>query len=191
VDELVRLSMKYGIITPYTSFLADETTRLSDSGAVREHAAKSADRLAGEVNGASAQVAAKARQSLKYARQAPTAQPEAPVANGAGKAGPGGSVVYGNTSVRSYEAEKVERVATVRNVANQGLYRRGRVWVAANAAKVDMAKDADKIQRMKRYSKAYFELTRQNTVEENQILASQQEGEELLITLRGQTYLFH
>ncbi|MDY6914413.1 MAG: VWA domain-containing protein, partial [Planctomycetota bacterium] len=31
LDELVRLSMAHGIMTPYTSFLADETTRLSDS----------------------------------------------------------------------------------------------------------------------------------------------------------------
>ena len=39
------------------------------------------------------------------------------------------------------------------------------------------------------FSKEYFELVRANTVADNQLLASQRAGEELMVNLRGQTYL--
>jgi hypothetical protein len=39
-----------------------------------------------------------------------------------------------------------------------------------------------------RFSDDYFKLIAANTPEENQILARQQSGEELLIKLRGQVY---
>ena len=87
-----------------------------------------------------------------------------------------------------YEAEKVEYVAGVRTVGNQALYRRGRVWIAAEAADLDLAADAARIQVVRRFSDEYFTLIRQNTIMENQVMASQQAGEELVIHLRGQTY---
>lgn len=39
-EEIVRLSTRWGILTEYTAFLADETTNLADAGTVRELAAK-------------------------------------------------------------------------------------------------------------------------------------------------------
>ena len=55
-------------------------------------------------------------------------------------------------------------------------------------AKLDLKKDADKIKLIERFSKEYFEITRLNTVEQNQILAGQRANEELLVKLRGQVY---
>ena len=54
--------------------------------------------------------------------------------------------------------------------------------------KIDPVKDADKIKRVKRFSDDYFVLVRDNTADENAVLAAQQEGEELLLVLRGQAY---
>jgi hypothetical protein len=96
---------------------------------------------------------------------------------------------YGNTTNAAYEAGEKEEVTNLRQIGNQALYRRGRVWVASNAAKVDPHRDRDKIRVVKRYSEEYFDLVRANSVEENQILASQGPNEELLITLRGQAVL--
>ena len=96
--------------------------------------------------------------------------------------------MYGNTSKDAYEREKVEYVAGIRNVGNLALFRRGSVWMTAEAAKLDPKKDADKITTIKRYSKEYFDLVRKNTVAENQVMASQQADEELRLELRGKMY---
>ncbi len=96
--------------------------------------------------------------------------------------------MFGNTNREAYEESELETVANVRQIGNQALYRRGRVWVAANATQIDLKRDADKVVIIDRMSEAYFELTRANTTAENQILASQQAAEELLIELRGQVY---
>jgi Ca-activated chloride channel homolog len=68
------------------------------------------------------------------------------------------------------------------------LYKRGKLWIAANAQKIDPDKDTDKIKRVKRFSDDYFALVRDNSADENAVLAAQQEGEELLVVLRGQAY---
>jgi len=188
IDELIRLSKTYGIMTPYTSFLADETTPLHKPAAVRRHAAKMAEGLAADAAGESAQRGAKSRQALNQARQAPSASAPGGGGDGQGK-GAGGVAMYGNARKDSYERDKVEYVAGVRNVGNTSLYRRGRVWVAAKSSALDLAKDKDKITVVKRFSTEYFDLVRANSVAENQVLSSQRDDEELLITLRGQAYL--
>ena len=49
-------------------------------------------------------------------------------------------------------------------------------------------RDKDKIRTIDRFSEEYFRLVRANSVAENQVIASQQADEELLIELRGQVY---
>jgi Ca-activated chloride channel family protein len=94
----------------------------------------------------------------------------------------------GQSDARAYEAGVVQVVQNVRQAGNQGIYRRtGNVWVAANAAKLDLDKDA-RIRTVQRFSEEYFKLVTDNTVAENQVLASQQGDEELVIELRGQVY---
>ncbi len=181
IDELIRLSKTYGIMTPYTSFLADDTTRLGRADEVRRLGRKYADDLTLAVNGEEAQRGAMARKSLSYATTAPAATG---IVNGR----PGKVAIYGNTNKDAYEREKVEYVAGIRNVGNLALFRRGRVWMTAEAAKLDPKKDADKITTIARYSKAYFDLVRENTVAENQVMASQQAKEVLRLELRGRMY---
>jgi Ca-activated chloride channel family protein len=187
IDEIVRLSMKYGIMTPYTSFLAEEKTRLADRGGIRSEALRHADALH-EVAGATGQLGAANRQALNQARR-PAAAAAPSTRSGKGAAVAGGAY-YGYKDSKTYEEdEAAAAVETVRQFADQAAYRRGKLWVAANAADLDGEKDKDKIKTVKRFSDEYFELIRKNTVAENQILASQQEDEELLIVLRNQAYL--
>jgi len=178
VDELVNLSMKYGIITPYTSFLADETTRLDSREELSARAIDAARPLSlpEGYTGARGQVNAMNRQAFNYASKAPAAS------------GSMGVRMLGAADVSAYEAGEVKTIANVRQTGNQAVYRRsGNVWVAANASQVDLAKAAD-VQTIERFSEEYFRLVAANTVAENQVLASQQSGEELVIQLRGQVY---
>jgi len=177
IDELVRLSRDYGIMTPYTSFLADERTKLASRGDLRLHAKRAADRLESEIAGARGQMNADVRMRLNRAWN---------MAQGSTR--DGGAALIGNAVQESYEEGRAERVANFRMVNNQALYQRGRVWIAANAAHVDLERDKDKVQDIRRFSKEYFALARANTAMENQLLASQRAGEELVINLRGQTY---
>ena len=177
IDELVRLSTTYGIMTPYTSFLADDTGRLARGGELRHKAGEALKRL-DAVTGADGQIGAKNRQVLREAQQVPA------------PSGPGqGGGMYGWRSRQEYEGGAASRpVANVRTVGNQALYRQGHLWVAPELAGLDLVKDADKIQEIRRFSPAYFKLAEANTVEENQVLAGQRGEEELLVRLRGQVY---
>jgi len=175
IDEIVRLSLKYGIMTPYTSFLADETLPLHSREVVLARGAEAAHQLE-EYKGALGQVNAVNRAKLNMARTAPS-----PMSGGA-------VAQIGQSDARAYEAGVVQVVQNVRQAGNQGIYRRtGNVWVAANAAKLDLDKDA-RIRTVQRFSEEYFKLVTDNTVAENQVLASQQGDEELVIELRGQVY---
>jgi Ca-activated chloride channel family protein len=191
VDELVRLSRTYGIMTPYTSFLADETTPLHSPVAVREKASEEADRLTRDVGGMEGQMAAETRQRLNESDVAMAKSAPSPTA-APGRDAPAdlesAGYMFGNDNKKDYEAGERQRVAGMRNVGNQAVYQRGRVWVAANAADVDLEKEAENVQLVERFSEAYFDLVRANTKLENEVMASQGADEELVIRLRDQVY---
>jgi Ca-activated chloride channel family protein len=179
VDELVKISMKYGIMTPYTSFLADESVDLAKSGELRERGRREANRLSKSSTGVAGQRDAMSRRKLNEAKRAPAST---------GVRHDQSAAQYGYSDDKDYEAGKESRVANVQNVGNQTLYRRGKVWLAPGTEKLDLEKDADKIKEIERFSKDYFELVRTNSIDQNQVFASQRAGEELVINLRGQAY---
>jgi Ca-activated chloride channel family protein len=75
VDEIVRLSLEYGIVTPYTSFLVDETEdtlkvdgdRLIEPGALRT-ATPSAARMPAKASGKAAVESSMAQRTLREAK---------------------------------------------------------------------------------------------------------------------------
>ncbi|MDX1948072.1 MAG: VIT domain-containing protein [Pirellulaceae bacterium] len=204
IQELVALSTKHGILTPYTSFLADENAPVRQLAAAREnleYARRAVDRL-GDTDGIAGVAQRADKKALQEAGQA--AQAAAPtfgLAPAAQPAGPGGIGGGGNrgtslatqprtsNSYRDIDSDKEVAAAAVQNVGRETLYKRGKTWVANNAKDVDPEKDMAKIKRVTRFSDDYFALVKANTNEENQILATQQEGEDLLIVLRGQAYM--
>src|SRR5262245_48705017 len=225
LKELVGLSTKHGILTPYTSFLADENApvrQLADTTLHLDYARRETDRLsaADGVAGFSqrsdknvlqnaeraAQAAAPSfAQPLGEARAAglgapATSTPGSPLAaraKGGNSSGgqfgsPGGGAGLGggrvSNSYRDINSDQEVFAYSVQNVGKETLYKRGNTWVANNCKDVDPEKDKAKIKEVKRFSDEYFALVKANSVDENAVLAAQQEGEELLVRFRGQAY---
>jgi Ca-activated chloride channel family protein len=202
VKELVALSTKHGILTPYTSFLADENApvrQLADLSLHYDFAGRAVDRLEA-TDGVAGVSQRAAKNEFKLAEQAAPAA-AAPAFGGyardkrlgglaaGGASGPAGlSRMRAANSYREIDSDKEVVAESIQNAGGETLYKRGKVWVANNAKNVDPEKDAAKIKRVKRFSDEYFELVKANTPDENAVLASQQEGEELLVVLRGQAY---
>jgi Ca-activated chloride channel homolog len=217
IQELVTLSTKHGILTPYTSFLADDNPppRLAGGPTLSErgggfdfHRTTAAVERLREEAGKSAFAQRAEKRRLQNADQAPLdsgfAVPAAEAAPGMmGGVAPGGAGLgYGGHGAkaarppatsgvhfRDIDSDKEVGAQNVQIVAGQTLYRRGQQWFAANAKDVDVKKDADKIKTVTRFSENYFKLVAANTASENAVLSRQQAGEELVIKLRGQIYL--
>lgn len=178
VNELVALSTKHGILTPYTSFLADESVRPDLASAGNQA------RAGRELESLYKLSEGKAGVAQRGAKQAMKTAPS--IANPAalGGAAPAGTSYYFDAA-----SDKPVAASTVRNLGNQALYRRGKVVVTPDTANLDFAKDSAQITTVDRYSTEYFALVTGNTVEENQIFSNQAPDEELLVKLRGKAYL--
>jgi Ca-activated chloride channel family protein len=196
VTELVSLSTKHGIITPYTSFLADDQPHVGPVADIRFGRDRANEQLR-QLSVADGRIGFEQRsekKALQEATVAPTSSGFAAAARPAAPGEPAGAAEGDDASRLS--GVKYRDLATGKEVAADGvqivgsetLYRRGKIWIASSAADVDLEKDADKIKTIERFSPEYCELTKQNTAAENAVLARQQAGEELLIKLRGQTY---
>lgn len=175
VDELVRLSKQYGIITPYTSFLADENTKLADKAGLTRSAGRSIHQLGTTVTGAEAQMHAVNRARLNEAALAPQPARQARM--------------FGRAFVNDYEMGSQEQsIDTVQNVANRAFYRRGQQWIDSRLADRKLDKLRSEAKLIHPFSDEYFELVAQNSLAENQILSTQHPGEELIVELRGTVY---
>jgi Ca-activated chloride channel family protein len=199
IKELVALSTKHGILTPYTSYLADENAPArqlaSDSFGLGE--TRLALEQLSELDGVAGVAQRGDKNALKSAALPATAASPAfggggfGSAPGSGPAGDAAGIARGaraSNAVRDLKTDRETLAAGVQNVGRDTLYKRGNLWIAENARTLDPEKDAAKIQRIKRFSDEYFTLVRENTTEENAVLATQQEGEELLVMLRGKAY---
>jgi len=205
VKELVALSTKHGILTPYTSFLADDIaqpTELADLDSGIRRTDLALNRLR-ESAGRAAFAQRSEKKLLREATRVPLASGfgggMAPsdaaegeqFRGGGGMGGIGGRVpAPAGPAVRLRNIETDEEVAvdSVQIVGKEALYKRGKRWFAASAQGVDLVKDKDKIKTIERFTVEYFKLVTDNTASENAVLARQKAGEELIIKLRGQVY---
>ena len=103
-----------------------------------------------------------------------------------------------NLAVNSYvdiDSDEVVAADSVRQFGNQSVYARKRlgrneqILVTPETAELDLDKDREKIETIERFSEAYFAIVAANTPIENQILSQQSAEQQLLIKLRGKTYL--
>jgi Ca-activated chloride channel homolog len=140
VDELVALSKQYGILTPYTSFLADENVSVADAGALRLEADKdllTMDSVSGA--GGVAQRAAKGEMSKAVA--APPASADAQL----------------HMYARAMPAERQKAKLSgdsMRQIGAKTFYRRSGRWIDAAIAD---AKDQKPIV-IRQFSDEYFRL---------------------------------
>ena len=194
VKELVELSTRHGIMTPYTSFLADENVQLRE---VAQNATTARKRLGqleqAEGQGGFAQRDFKGRlQSAKL----PVAA-SAPVADGsygyAYRSAAGRRTNIGDRpasglglggGVGADEAKKSEPAAdaAVRSIGTKSFYRRGQRWVDSTVTEAQ----EKQLKRIKQFSDEYFQLAEQQGGKLSQYLVF---DEELLVNLDGQAYL--
>lgn len=203
IDELVALSTKHGILTPYTSFLAEEQTRptpLAGSEDFRRNAADAGRQLhllESEAQGRGGVLQRADKQFFKgadrpqdsfYFLAPPSAAPWAAA----------GLVPQRGIGYREAASGEIVVTESVRQVGPYALYKRGKIVCTPETAelftsdgtlRLELDKLKDKVRVIERFSPEYFELCRANAPEENQLLASQSEDEELLVNLRGQAYL--
>jgi hypothetical protein len=197
-------------LTPYTSFLADDNpaTPLATRAIQLERARNALGQL-DEAEGVRGFAQRAEKKALREAGLPSSSTAKNGGGFGGGEAAPGfakglsglggpggkdGGKAAGEFryflegQVRDLNSDKSVPVDSLQVVGNETLYKRGTVWIAASAQGIDPDKDAAKIKTIERFSDDYFKLTAANTPAENAVFANQQNGEELLIKLRGEVY---
>jgi len=185
VDEIVRLSTKFGIMTEYTSFLADETAdhgRLDDNRlrARRELSEAKKDAESADAGGFAGGSNQEGRRAADKAPPPTSPAPGAP-ATGAAEA-PKLLKASGNRR----DVEEAQVPGGLRQVGNRAFYKRADVknraaWVDAEVA------DTTKVdETVTRWTPRFFELLAGTSADENARLA--QEGD-VLLRLSGRNVL--
>ena len=209
----MELSTKHGILTPYTSFLADDTMRPLLSGVDGVRRAHSSLKKLDEASGLGGVAQRSAKGAFQNALNAAAPNPGfAPVAESKSPSDLSASTASrvrrnekvgsaainpasGSNSYRDIETDKLVSADSVRQYGSRAVYSRSQagkseqILVTPETAELDLDRDKDKIEIVDRFSEPYFALIQANTATENQILSQQRDGEHLLIKLRGKNFL--
>jgi Ca-activated chloride channel family protein len=201
IEELVKLSTRHGILTPYTSFMADENTDLRDvAGNVRR--ADGRLEALSQVAGREGVSQRAMRGNLQRARVAEADAGFAPAAEAAdafgampapggppaqfGFRGPGRGGATGGAAPMADVAKSAEELKgagqSVRQIANRTFYRRGEQWVDSRVTEAQ-EKNA---RRVKQFSDEYFALARDHGRTIAQYLVF---DEPVLLNLGDEAYL--
>jgi Ca-activated chloride channel homolog len=177
IKELVMLSTKHGILTPYTAFLSDENAAPRDLAAHERGAMKAGD-LLNRLDEASGKAAFAQRATKKELLEAQHTEVG------------GWAVAAGSDAaqLRDIDADRQVAAGGVRVVDGKALYRRGNVWYAYDAAKASASKPGEKAQVIDRFSEEYFKLVREHPTAAAKILARQKEGEEVRFEAGDKVY---
>ncbi|QDT49767.1 von Willebrand factor type A domain protein [Symmachiella dynata] len=195
VDELVALSIKHGILTPYTSFLADEETDLM---ALRNNAQRAGDNinfgLRRRQSGGESFFLRRGKAALKTANRLPEIQQRGGIGGGGGFGGGIGgnlpslapSADRRNTRRAmpldgESDSESADAAETVRNIGQKTFFQRDGLWRDSTVT-AEQEKQAKKIVQ---FSTEYFDLAATHGKELGKYLAFR---ESVLINLRGKTY---
>ncbi len=207
IEELVKLSTRHGILTPYTSFLADENTSVTD---LARNASEARHRLGAleSVSGASGfvqraykgalqqsvQASPPAAPSMSFSADAATPGAGSVGGYGGGGYGPAGGPAYGRAARQSApaaaaaaplaeaDAEIAQSAGTVRQVGSRTFYRRNAQWVDSTATE-EQQKHAV---RVKQFSDEYFRLAKLHGREFSQYLVF---DEPVVVNVADRTYL--
>ena len=167
IDELVALSKKHGILTPYTSFLADETVPFRELADNNRRAGLALDALDAAPGGAGGFAQRSEKGMLQRANQAPAA-----------------SSSVGGKNLSKFRAageDKEVIVETVQNVGRKTFFLRNKKWTDS-ALTEEQEKKAQKVQR---FSQDYFDLLTKHGKDAAKYLAV--EGN-VTFELGGQSY---
>jgi Ca-activated chloride channel family protein len=195
VNELVALATEHGILTPYTSFFADDTTEVRDLALSRARVLTEVEALS-ESSGRYAFSQREAKLSLQEAAQAPAAAASRPASGGLGGGfggyggrgadtdalqAAGGGYFGGNAYYYDAKQDKAVAATNIRQLGRKTFFQRGEQLVDSTVT-VDEEKAAVKIER---YSREYFDLIERHGKHVAQYLAL---DEPVVIKLGGTTY---
>ncbi len=186
IDELVQLSLKHGILTPYTSFLADERTNLTaqaaNAGVALDKVEKQLRQNVGGQSGFS-QRAAKGRLQAAATPAAAAAEPTSGKAkDDLARRGAYGGVNSSSKAALYEDADGNTQVAAgVQNIGQKTFYRRENQWRDSSVT----PEQEKKAQRVKQFSKEYFELATKHGQHMSKYLAF---TEPVLVNLGNETY---
>ncbi len=195
-DELVALSTRYGILTPYTSFLADERVSLHAHLGNRREAELSLESLK-DLSGASGVAQRAQKKDYQNAYNASDALTRAPAVadlkqkqsdafagRGAGAGGKPGMQQKGGAMKSKEEihrAEAEDGKTTVRQLGGKTFYRKDNRWIDSTVKPEDDARATV----IEQFSEPYFRLAKGQTAEMNQYLTFE---EPVTVELNGQVY---
>jgi Ca-activated chloride channel family protein len=194
VNELVELATKHGILTPYTSFLADENNQVRELSLLRESAAESLTQL----DAAAGEQAFNSRynkSSLQFAEKpaALPAEASSPALAASGASGGYGGRFGGESFQRTletrgrgvvyYDALQDRQIVakSMINVGRKTFNRRGDRWVDATLSE-EKEKSAKQIER---FSDEYFALVAKHGKHVAPYLAIDEPG---VVELDGEVY---
>jgi len=182
VKELVELSTKHGILTPYTSFLSDDTASLGDL-AGGDAGLKKADAMVERLREAEGKPGVAQRDEKRQLLEAQQALPAMTV--------PGRGGGLSGASVLDIDKDARVPVDAVQVVGNSVLYRRGNVWYSYDVAKQGQAEVAKKVKVIERFSDEYFKLVEQASPDTARILSQQKPGEEVVVPSASPSEVYH
>jgi Ca-activated chloride channel family protein len=164
IDELVQLSIKHGIITPYTSFLADERVNLADRSEHSYRALREVEQKLSVAEGAGGFAQRAAKGGLQAASR--------PAAANSGR---GGGVAFD-------DADGIRKeLATVRVLGQKTFFKKDSGWQESTVTP-EQIKDAVKIVQ---FSPEYFDLAAAHGGTLSRYLVF---DEPVLLNLDGKTY---
>jgi Ca-activated chloride channel family protein len=167
VDELVSLSQKYGILTPYTSFLTDDSVSLTASRANNMFAAGAVATQMVTVTGQAAVVQREQKAQFRDAINLQTsAAALAPQSGGGGRGGVGGAAVP---------------AAKMQQVGQKVFFRKDQLWQDSSVT----AEQARHAIHVVQFSREYFDLAASHGGVMAQYLALDQP---VLVNLGPETY---
>lgn len=181
VGELVSLATEHGILTPYTSFLADETSDVRDLAQNFGRTLREVDALA-EVSGRLGVEQRRMKSSLQLASRTPAA--EAYGAGGEAAAAlrtSGGGYFGGNVTYYDAAGDKTVAAATIRQIGRKTFFQRGDRLVDSSVT----AEQEKRARKIERFSQEYFALIQRYGKHVAQYLAL--DGP-VVINLDGETY---
>jgi Ca-activated chloride channel family protein len=182
VKELVALATEHGILTPYTSFFADENVDVLDV-AINRGRALSEVRDLQQAEGQYGFAQRRVKLSLQTAQQAPAAAlsgPESGEIPGFAKH-TGGGYFGGNAWYYDAKADKTAVAANCRQIGRKTFFERSGRLVDSTVT----AEQEKKAKKIERYSREYFDLIERHGKHVAQYLAL---DEPVCINLGGETY---
>jgi Ca-activated chloride channel family protein len=170
VDELVSLSQKYGILTPYTSFLTDDAVSLT---ANRANSMFAADAVAAQMVTVTGQAGVMQREQKAQYQNATNLQAATAAIGGArgGRGGGGGAMA----------AAPPPMPAKMQQVGQKVFFKKDQVWQDSSVT----AEQARHAIHVEQFSREYFDLAAAHGGAMAQYLAF---DEPVLVNLGSQTY---